>query len=47
MNIRIIDKIMSAISKLINTNTFDKTDTLLSLILPYFFTYTEYIEEYN
>lgn len=47
MNIRIIDKIISAISKLINTDTFDKTDTLLSLILPYFYTYTEYIEEYN
>ncbi|QGR53820.1 hypothetical protein [Moumouvirus maliensis] len=47
MNIRIIDKIMSSVNKLIDSSVVDKTDTLLSLILPYFFTYTEYIEEYN
>nr|AEX62968.1 hypothetical protein mv_R764 [Moumouvirus Monve] len=47
MNIRIIDKIMSSINKLMDSEVLEKTDTLLSLILPYFFTYTEYIEEYN
>uniref|UniRef100_A0A6G6AAX5 Uncharacterized protein n=1 Tax=Borely moumouvirus TaxID=2712067 RepID=A0A6G6AAX5_9VIRU len=47
MNIRIIDKIMSSVNKLIDSGVVEKTDTLLSLILPYFFTYTEYIEEYN
>ncbi|AGF85468.1 hypothetical protein QJ854_gp314 [Moumouvirus goulette] len=47
MNIRIIDKIMSSMNKLIESLVFKNTDTLLSLVLPYFFTYTEYIEEYN
>ncbi|XWV26553.1 hypothetical protein QJ857_gp0514 [Tupanvirus soda lake] len=45
--IKIIDKITAAINKLINGGVFDKTDNLLTLILPYFYTYTEFIEEYN
>jgi hypothetical protein len=45
--IKIIDLIMKHINKLINNNILDKTDNLLTLILPYFYTYTEFIEEYN
>jgi len=47
MKIKIIDKIAGYIDKLIKHNVFEKTDNLLTLILPYFYTYTEYIEEYN
>lgn len=45
--IKIVDKIIVYINKLIYAAVFEKTDNLLSLILPYFYTYTEYIEEYN
>ncbi len=45
--IKIIDLIMKHIYKLLDGNVFDKTDNLLTLILPYFYTYTEFIEEYN
>ena len=45
--IKIIDKIVMSINKLIKGAVFDKTDNLLTLILPYFYTYTEFIEEYN
>lgn len=45
--IKIIDKIISSISKLIDINIFTKTDNLLTLILPYFYIYNQYIEEYN
>jgi hypothetical protein len=45
--IKIIDKIIMFINKLIKGNVFEKTDNLLTLILPYFYTYTEFIEEYN
>lgn len=41
------DQITSLINKLIVSNTLEKTDSLLTLILPYFYSYTEYIEEYN
>lgn len=47
MKIKIIDRAMLLIQKLIKHQIFEKTDTLLSLILPYFYNYTEYIEEYN
>ena len=47
MKIKIIDKISSSVDKLIKSDVFEKTDNLLTLILPYFYTYTEYIEEYN
>jgi hypothetical protein len=45
--IKIIDKITGSINKLIDTEVFSKTDNLFTLILPYFYVYTEYIEEYN
>lgn len=45
--IKIIDKITGYVNKLIKSGIFDKTDNLLTLILPYFYTYTEFIEEYN
>lgn len=47
IKIKIIDKILYSINKLIKSNIFEKTDNLLTLILPYFYTYTEFIEEYN
>lgn len=45
--IKIIDKIMYYLNKLIEFNILKKTDNILSLILPYFYTYNNYIEEYN
>lgn len=45
--IKIIDKITGALHKLIKFGIFEKTDNLLTLILPYFYTYTDFIEEYN
>ena len=45
--IKIIDKIIASIHKLIKSNVFEKTDNLLTLILPYFYTYADFIEEYN
>lgn len=45
--VKIIDKIMISINKLIKADVFEKTDNMLSLLLPYFYTYTEFIEEYN
>lgn len=45
--IKIIDKIIGFINKLVKNNVFEKTDSMLSLILPYFYAYTEFIEEYN
>ena len=45
--IKIIDKITGALNKLIKFGVFEKTDNLLTLILPYFYTYTDFIEEYN
>lgn len=44
---RAIDKIIYYLNKLIKDNIFRKTDNLLSLILPYFYNYIEFIEEYN
>lgn len=45
--IKITDKIMMSIGKLIRSGIFGKSDNLLTLILPYFCLYTEFIEEYN
>lgn len=45
--LKMIDKIMMYINKLIKAQVFGKTDNMLTLILPYFYKYTEYIEEYN
>lgn len=47
IKVRIIDKIIGSINKLIKLEIFEKTDNLFTLILPYFYTYTKYIEEYN
>lgn len=46
VKIKIIDRVLSSIDKLIRHDIFEKTDNLLTLILPYFYTYTEFIEEY-
>lgn len=45
--IKIIDRIIYSINKIIKAGICDNTDNLLTLILPYFYTYTEIIEEYN
>lgn len=45
--IKIIDRIIYSINKIIKAEICDNTDNLLTLILPYFYTYTEFIEEYN
>ena len=47
VKMKITDRIITSINKLLTTEIIDKTDNLLSLILPYFYTYVEYIEEYN
>lgn len=45
--LKIIEKIGSHIKKLIQTNVFKQTDNMLSLLLPFFYVYHEYIEEYR
>lgn len=47
VKIKILDKVIYSIKKLINAEVLELTDNLFSLILPYFYTYTVYIEEYN
>jgi hypothetical protein len=47
IKVKLIDKISSSITKLIDTNILTKTDNLFSLVLPYFYKYDEFIEEYN
>lgn len=47
MKIKIIDKITGSINKLISTNVFANTDNLFTLIIKYFYVYTQFIEEYN
>jgi hypothetical protein len=44
---KIIDKILESIKKLIKANVITNSDNLFELILPYFYTYSKYIEEYN
>lgn len=44
---KILDKLVQHINKIINTNILKKTDTLLTIILPFFYKYTEFIEEYG
>lgn len=46
-SLKIIDKLIQNINSLINKKFIEKTDTLLSLIIPYFYIQTEFIEEYN
>lgn len=44
--IKIIERIKKSINKLINTGVLSKSDNMLTLILPYFYKYTEFIEQY-
>lgn len=44
--IKLVDKIMKSIKKLIENDVFEKTDNLSSLILPYFYVKAEFIERY-
>jgi len=44
---KVIDKILETIKKLIKEGIVNNTDNLFTLVLPYFYTYTKYIEEYN
>lgn len=45
--VKIIDKIFGYLNQSIDSNILTKTDNLISLIIPYFYNYTEYIEVYN
>jgi len=45
--IKILDKIAKFIDSLIKNSVLDNTDNLFALILPYFYVYQDYIEEYN
>ena len=45
--IYIVDKITRTIESLVKDKVLKNSDTLLTLILPYFFIYIKYIEEYN
>lgn len=47
IKIKILDKIIESIQKIIKANVLNITDNLFALILPYFYIYTKYIEEYN
>jgi|SRR5579872_7062278 len=47
LKIKIIDKMIGSINRLIQTEVFEKTDNLFSLVIPYFYTYVGIIEEYN
>ncbi|MEM3063071.1 MAG: hypothetical protein QW303_05985 [Nitrososphaerota archaeon] len=45
--IRLVDKVIGYINKLVDFGVLKRTDNLLTLILPYFYNYANYIEEYN
>jgi hypothetical protein len=45
--IKIIDKVISIIDKLINHNIIKESDTVLDLLMPYFYDYHNYIEIYS
>lgn len=47
LKIKIIDKMIESIDVLIKNNVFERTDNLFSLIIPYFYTHRNIIEEYN
>jgi len=47
IKIKILDKMLEGIRKMIKNNIMNNTDNLFELILPYFYTYRQYIEEYN
>ena len=44
---KVVDKILESIKKLLKVGAMNNTDNLFILVLPYFYTYTKYIEEYN
>ena len=44
--LKIIERIKKSISKLITTGILSKSDNMLTLILPYFYKYSEFIEQY-
>ena len=44
---KVLDKILESIKKFIKANVICNTDNLFVLVLPYFYTYSKYIEEYN
>lgn len=43
---KIIDKLLASMNKLISNKIISKKDSLLTLILPYFYKYNKIIEEY-
>jgi hypothetical protein len=45
--IKIIDRVSELLNKSIQLGIMERTDNLLTLILPYFYVYTDFIEEYN
>lgn len=45
--IRILDRVYESIDKLVRTKIIKSSDNMLSLILPYFYKWTNIIEEYN
>jgi hypothetical protein len=47
LKIKIIDKMIGSVNRLIQTEVFEKTDNLFSLVIPYFYNYVRIIEEYN
>ena len=44
--IQILDKVARYIDTIVKNDVLDKTDNLFALVLPYFYVYQEYIEEY-
>jgi len=47
IKIKFLDRILDNIRKIIKANIMNNTDNLFELVLPYFYTYRQYIEEYN
>lgn len=45
--IKIIEKVIASLESIIEDGIIDRCDNLLKLLLPYFYVYTEYIEEYR
>ena len=45
--IKILDKLAQFIEKIVADQVVDQTDNIFELILPYFYVYQEFIEEYN
>ena len=45
--IKLIDKVLETLRKILSVNIMDESDNLITMIIPYFFEYTKFIEEYN